>query len=98
MKPSCTGLSYISRSIAEPKGYHKRAIKKGVLGEFSKIQEEIQELEDGHEQKNKLLELCEMADLLGAIEAYVAKYNLTLEDLIAMKELTKRAFKDGSRK
>jgi phosphoribosyl-ATP pyrophosphohydrolase len=79
-------------------GYHNREIKKGVLGEFSKIEEEFQELLDGHEQDNKLLELCEFADLLGAIEAYVVKYNLTLKDLDAMKELTKRAFQDGSRK
>lgn len=98
MRPSCTGHGVRARYITEPKGYHKRAIKKGVLGEFSKVEEEFQELLDGHEQKNKLLELCEMADLLGAIEAYIGKYNLSLEDLNAMKELTKRAFKDGSRK
>ena len=79
-------------------GYHNRKIKKGILGEFSKIEEEFQELQDGHQQGNKLLELCELADLQGAIEAYVARYNLTLEDLNAMKELTKRAFKDGSRR
>jgi predicted house-cleaning noncanonical NTP pyrophosphatase (MazG superfamily) len=79
-------------------GYHQHPIKKGTLGEFSKIEEEIQELLDGHAQQNKLLELCELADLLGAIEAYVARYNLTLEDLNAMKELTKKAFKDGSRR
>jgi len=79
-------------------GYHNRPIQKGELGEFSKIEEEFQELVDGHEQGNKLLELCEMADLLGAVEAYAARYNMTLHDLEAMMELTKRAFKDGSRK
>ena len=79
-------------------GYHLKEIKKGEFGEFSKIREEIEELLDAHKQGNRLLELCEMADLLGAIEAYATKNNLTLSDLIAMMELTKKAFKDGDRK
>jgi len=79
-------------------GYHLKPIEKGVLGEFSKIREEIDELIDANQQDNRLLELCEMADLIGAIEAYIEKRNLTLKDLIAMMELTKKAFKDGHRK
>jgi phosphoribosyl-ATP pyrophosphohydrolase len=79
-------------------GYHTREIKKGQLGEFSKIREEIEELLDAHQQNIKMLELCELCDLLGAIEAYVAKNNLTLNDLIQMKELTKSAFQEGHRK
>lgn len=79
-------------------GYHKRKIKKGVYGEFSKIQEEIDELRDAHEQGNRVLEIIELTDLLGAIEEYIKKNNLTLDDLIAMKSLTQNAFKDGSRK
>jgi hypothetical protein len=40
-----------------------------------------------------------MADLIGAIEAYAEKrYNLTLDDLIKMKDLTKSAFVEGKRK
>lgn len=79
-------------------GYHNRPIEKGVLGEFSKIREEFEELEDGVSQHHPLLQLCEMADLIGAIEAYAARYNITLGDLIQMKDSTKRAFRDGSRK
>ncbi len=79
-------------------GYHKRIIQKGKIGEFSKIEEEIQELFDAREQNIKVMELIELSDLLGAIEAYVKKYDLTLTDLIAMMEKTKEAFKDGSRK
>ena len=67
------------------------------MGEFSKIREEFEELQDANLQKNKLLELCEMADMLGAIEAYAIKNNLTLQDLIAMMELTKKAFQEGDR-
>lgn len=79
-------------------GYHQREIKKGTLGEFSKIREEIEELLDAHQQGIKMLELCELCDLFGAIEAYIAKNNLTLEDLIKMKNLTKSAFESGDRK
>lgn len=79
-------------------GYHLKEIKKGEFGEFSKIHEEILELLDAHEQKNRILEICEMADLLGAMEAYLKKNNLTLSEVIAMMELTKKAFKDGDRK
>lgn len=79
-------------------GYHIKKIEKGVLGEFSKIQEEFEELLDAHEQKNSVLEICELADLLGTIEAYAKKWNLSLGDLNKMKESTKKAFEDGSRK
>lgn len=79
-------------------GYHKRKIKKGVLGEFSKIREEFEELEDAKKQNSPVLELCEMCDLIGAIEAYANKYNMTLKDLLEMKNATSRAFKDGTRK
>ncbi len=78
-------------------GYHLKPIEKGVYGEFSKIREEIEELLDAHEQNNRVLEIVELTDLLGAIEAYVQKNNLTLRDLTAMMELTKKAFKDGDR-
>lgn len=80
-------------------GYHTIEIDKGVLGEFSKIKEEFQEAEDGFNQENPILVLCELADILGAIESFVENnFNLSLEDLIKMKDLTKSAFQDGTRK
>lgn len=79
-------------------GYHKRKIEKGVLGEFSKIQEEWEELLDAHEQEDSILQLCELSDLIGAIEAYTKnKYNLQLEDIIKFSNKTKKAFKEGKR-
>ena len=78
-------------------GYHKIQIPKGTLGEFSKISEEYLELFDAVEQDNKILEICEMCDLVGAIEAYANKFNLTIEDIIRMKDANKRAFEDGTR-
>ncbi len=78
-------------------GYHKKIIKKGKLGKFSKIKEEYQELKDAHKQKDKILEICELTDLIGAIESYIEKYNLTINDLINFSNKTKKAFKENKR-
>lgn len=78
-------------------GYHLKNIEKGTLGTPSKIQEEYDEFIDAVEQDNVVMEMCELSDLLGAIEAYIENYNLTLEDLIKMKDATKRAFLSGRR-
>ena len=79
-------------------GYHKRKIEKGVLGEYSKIQEEIQELDDAQEQGAKVLIICELCDLIGSIEAYAEnKFNLSLNDLVDMMNKTKSSFIEGKR-
>ncbi len=78
-------------------GYHIHNIKKGVLGEFSKIEEEFYELNDAIGQSNSVLEICEMTDLIGAIAAYAKKYNLTLDDLVFFTKCTEEAFKEGKR-
>lgn len=78
-------------------GYHKTKIPKGILGEFSKIEEEFLELKDAKEQGDKILILCELTDILGAIEEYIKKYNLTLYDLKLFSDKTKEAFKEGNR-
>ena len=53
-------------------GYHLKTIPKGKLGEISKITEEVLELRDSQERPrpNPMLALCELCDLIGAIEAY----------------------------
>lgn len=79
-------------------GYHKADIKRGEYGQFSKIKEEFLEAEDAYEQENKLMLLIELSDLIGAIEEFITQYNMELEDLLIMKDATKRAFRDGSRK
>lgn len=78
-------------------GYHKTTIKKGIVGEFSKIKEEFQELEDAQLQNNNILSICELTDLYGAIEEFIKKYNLTMQDLQDFSDLTKSAFKEGKR-
>lgn len=80
-------------------GYHKKEIKKGVLGEFSKIQEEFDELSDAFEQGDKILQICELTDLIGAMEEYsISKFNLSLIDLVEFSNKTKQAFKENKRK
>lgn len=78
-------------------GYHSKEINKGVLGEYSKIEEEFEEFKDAYNQNDDVLQICELSDLLGAIEEYVKKWNLTLEQLIMFSNKTKSAFKDGKR-
>lgn len=79
--------------------YHLKQIKKGKIGEFSKIQEEIDELLDAHSQNNSILELVELSDLIGAIELYVENYyKINLDTIIKMTKVTQSSFKDGTRK
>ncbi|MEL7338878.1 MAG: hypothetical protein AAGM67_00225, partial [Bacteroidota bacterium] len=80
-------------------GYHKKQVQRGVLGEFSKIREEFEELEDAVEQDAKVLIQCELADLLGAIEFYIEQQfpGLTLDDIIKMKQMTRASFERGIR-
>jgi hypothetical protein len=51
-------------------GYHKNEIKKGVLGEVSKIDEEYLEFKDAIESNNPVMAMTELSDLLGAVEAF----------------------------
>jgi phosphoribosyl-ATP pyrophosphohydrolase len=81
-----------------PVGYHNKAIEKSEYGTFKKIREEFLELEDATEQNNKILAINELSDLIGAIEGYANSLSISLDDLIQMKELTKRAFENGVRK
>ena len=78
-------------------GYHTVKISKGVLGQSSKIREELDELHDAENQGAKILIHCELADLYGALEACARTYGLTMEDLKAMADLTANAFRVGER-
>jgi len=60
-------------------GYHLREIKKGELGQFSKIEEEFEEFLDAIEQKNPIMALVELSDMMGAIEHYCQTNNFLLE-------------------
>lgn len=82
-----------------PIGYHLTHIEKGVLGEASKVLEETNEFVDAVAQGVSIMALVELSDLVGAIEAYLAKHHpsMSLDDLRAMSFVTKRAFENGRR-
>jgi len=72
--------------------HHVKAIPKGQLGEETKILEEMEEFKDALQQGSTILALTELSDLLGAIEHYLKRYNMTLADLYKLNEITQRAF------
>ena len=78
-------------------GYHKNKIVKGVYGDISKVQEEIDEYVDAKEQGVTIMETLELSDIYGALEAVADKYKLSMLDLKKMSDLTKDAFKSGKR-
>ena len=79
--------------------YHLREIDKGEFGELSKIYEEVEELKDSEQQAAKIMIINELCDIIGAIEGYLERHHpsVTVQDLIEMKALTKRAFESGRR-
>ena len=79
-------------------GYHTKFIEKGEIGEFSKIREEFEELRDAESQEDKILIICELSDLIGAIECYAEQhYNLSIDDLKRFSDKTKSSFLEGKR-
>lgn len=56
-------------------GYHIKFINKGVLGLFSKIEEEFNEFKDAHEQQSTVMELVELSDIIGATIAFYRNNN-----------------------
>lgn len=87
------------RGEPDKPGYHVAAIPKGVLGELSKINEELAEAHDAEAQGAKVMVLVELSDLYGALEAYLTKHfpSVTMRDLEKMAAVTKRAFENGRR-
>jgi len=79
-------------------GYHINKIPRGEYGSVSKILEEVYELIDARQQNVRIMEMLELSDIYGALEAVVEKYNLSMDDLKAMSDRTKESFKSGERK
>lgn len=81
-------------------GYHIAHIERGEYGKLSKIREEFEELCDAVMQGNGVMALCELADMLGAMEAWLEQNyrDFSLDHIVRMKDATRRAFEDGTRK
>ena len=86
------------KTIKKP-GYHLVTIPKGVIGESSKILEELLELQDAEAQEAKIMALVELSDMIGAVEHYLRRHfpDTSLSDLIVMSHITQRAFQNGRR-
>ena len=54
-------------------GYHLREIEKGVLGDSSKIKEELFELLDAEDQQDPVMILIELCDIVGACRGYLER-------------------------
>ena len=64
--------------------WHKRKIIRGVYGELSKIQEELEEAQDAEEQNLDVMLLIELSDIIGAVEGVsMKKFNMSAEQLLA---------------
>jgi hypothetical protein len=90
----------VTDSVAAPgAGYHLKPIHKGVLGEVSKIEEEFLEFKDSLKQDNPAMAFIELADQLGAIEAWLERHHpsITMKHLVNMKDANRRAFENGHR-
>lgn len=81
-------------------GYHIAEIPKGKFGESSKILEEVRELIDAEGQGIRVMQLCELSDIIGAIVGYLDIHfpDMSISDLMSMASVTERAFKAGARK
>lgn len=88
-----------TNGMTEKPGYHINDITKGEVGESSKILEEVYEVQDAEQQECKIMVLVELSDLIGAVSLYLEKHHpdTTIDDLITMSRITRRAFANGHR-
>jgi len=69
--------------------FHIKKIKRGKYGELSKILEEVEEAIDAEFQKDRVMLLIELSDIVGAVEGVLKKqkFNITVEELIKFARL-----------
>lgn len=70
--------------------WHVRQIQKGIYGELSKIQEELDEAVDAEEQEQILMLFYELSDIIGAVGGVAKKYGMTLEQIYKFSQLRTR--------
>lgn len=85
---------YDATNLKKEFKWHNRPIKKGIYGEFSKVEEEVDEAREALEQNNHLMYLIELSDIIGAIEKIAENHGLSLEDLINFSNKVKESKKD----
>jgi hypothetical protein len=83
----------MTKMKSENPGYHINVIDKGVYGEFSKVAEEFQEVQDAWEQKCSIMAIVELSDMLGAMETFYPNFHKHLEQ--AREQLRHRIVQNG---
>lgn len=83
--------TYDGINIANSFKWHTKEIKKGVYGELSKVEEELEEAKDALEQNNTLMYLIELSDIVGAVEGIIEKHGLSLKELITFSNKVKES-------
>lgn len=67
--------------------FHKTEITRGVYGELSKVQEELDEAVDAEAQGQDLMLLVELSDIVGAVAGVASKYGMSIEQLVTFSKL-----------
>lgn len=67
--------------------FHEVEIEKGIYGELSKVQEELDEAKDAESQGQDLMLMIELADIIGAAAGVAEKYGMSLDQLVAFSKL-----------
>jgi hypothetical protein len=67
--------------------WHVNSIKKGKLGELSKIAEELEEAIDAEQQGQDLMLMFELSDICGACGKVAEKYGFNLKQLVKFSKL-----------
>ncbi len=88
-----TKNTYDEINVNQKFSFHEKNIKKGVYGEFSKVEEEVEEAKDALQQQNHLMYLIELSDIIGAVEKIAENYGLTIHDLIKFSNKVKESKK-----
>lgn len=86
-------MSYMLPDEPIKSPWHTRAIKKGELGELSKIEEELEEAKDAQEQGQDFMLLFELSDIIGACGLVAQKYGMTLDQLVKFSKLRSQVAK-----
>lgn len=92
-------MAYLPPKVEKKCGYHIKNIQKQKFGTIGKILEEVQELEDAHNQNCKIMMINELSDLYGAIKGFLSEKfpDITMTDLEKMSDINDRVFKNGLR-
>ncbi len=75
-------------------GFHQRTIRKGVYGELSKVQEELDEALDAEEQGQTLMLRIELSDLIGAIRGVIESRGWDFDELDRFAKLRSKVAKE----